>query len=74
MEAFFNTFGNQTISPILCGLTFNENESASQAPERLTALRPYLAAGLPLSGGIVALRKINSGGRFREANRSDMLD
>jgi hypothetical protein len=26
--------------------------------ERLTALRPYLAAGLPLSCAIIALRKI----------------
>jgi hypothetical protein len=29
-------------------------------PERLTALRPYLAAGLPLSCAIIALQKITA--------------
>jgi hypothetical protein len=51
-------FGNQTISS-------KRGESFAKTSgfitlffERLTALRPYLAAGLPLSCAIIALRKI----------------
>jgi hypothetical protein len=46
-------FGNQTIS--IKALIKNPNTLA----RRLTALRPYLAIGLPLSYAIIALQKIN---------------
>jgi hypothetical protein len=45
-------FGNQTISSNVGAV------KASRLRRRLMALRPYLAAGLPLSCTIVALRKI----------------
>ncbi len=52
-------FGNQTFS----------GPSASANALRLTALRPYLAIGLPLSCAIIVLGK-NSLGRLRSGEAS----